>query len=85
MALTWSFESLETPIFSANEIASAVASADQMGLPAVSLTLKETGARLFDEFAAQKGYIFNLGSGILPTVPVASMDALFAAVRARRQ
>ena len=42
----------QTPIFSGNEIASAAPSADQMGQPAVSLTLKETGARLFDEFAA---------------------------------
>ncbi len=43
----------QTPIFSGNEIASAAPSADQLGQPAVSLTLKETGARLFDEFAAQ--------------------------------
>ncbi|MBL8858705.1 MAG: uroporphyrinogen decarboxylase [Planctomycetes bacterium] len=41
--------------------------------------------RTLDAFAAQKGYIFNLGSGILPTVPVASMEAVFAAVRARRR
>ncbi|MDZ4774751.1 MAG: uroporphyrinogen decarboxylase [Planctomycetota bacterium] len=40
--------------------------------------------RVLDEFASQRGYVFNLGSGILPTVPVASMEALFAAVRARR-
>jgi preprotein translocase subunit SecD len=42
----------KTPIFSGNEIASAAPSADQAGKPAVSLTLKETGSRLFDEFAA---------------------------------
>lgn len=41
-----------TPIFSGNEIQSAAPSADQLGKPAVSLKLKETGARLFDEFAA---------------------------------
>jgi preprotein translocase subunit SecD len=41
-----------TPIFSGNEIASAAPSADEFGRPAVSLTLKETGARLFDEYAA---------------------------------
>lgn len=41
-----------TPIFSGNEIASAGPSADQTGLPAVDLQLKETGARLFDEFAS---------------------------------
>jgi preprotein translocase subunit SecD len=42
-----------TPIFSGNEIAAAAASSDEFGQPAVSLTLKETGARLFDEFAAE--------------------------------
>ena len=42
----------KTPIFSGNEIASAAPSADQLGKPAVSLTLKDTGSRLFDEFAA---------------------------------
>jgi preprotein translocase subunit SecD len=41
----------KTPIFSGNEIGSAQASADEVGRPAVSLTLKETGSRLFDEFA----------------------------------
>ena len=42
----------QTPIFSGNEIASAAPSQDDLGRPAVSLTLKETGARLFDEYAA---------------------------------
>jgi preprotein translocase subunit SecD len=42
-----------TPIFSGNEIASAGPSADQAGRPAVDLQLKETGSRLFDEFAAE--------------------------------
>jgi uroporphyrinogen decarboxylase len=40
--------------------------------------------RVLDAFATQKGYVFNLGSGILPDVPVASMETLFKAVRARR-
>jgi preprotein translocase subunit SecD len=42
-----------TPIFSGNEIQSAAPSADELGRPAVSLQLKETGARLFDEYAAE--------------------------------
>ncbi|MFN8621764.1 MAG: protein translocase subunit SecD [Chloroflexota bacterium] len=42
----------KTPIFSGNEIASAAPATDQLGKPAVSLTLKDTGARLFDEYAA---------------------------------
>jgi preprotein translocase subunit SecD len=42
-----------TPIFSGNEIAAARPSTDpQTGQPAVDLQLKDTGARLFDEFAA---------------------------------
>lgn len=48
-----------------------------------ALVTRETN-RTLDAFAAQKGYVFNLGSGILPQVPVASMEALFAAIRARR-
>jgi len=40
--------------------------------------------RVLDAFAGQRGHVFNLGSGILPQVPIASMEALFAAVRARR-
>lgn len=40
--------------------------------------------RVLDEFAEQRGYIFNLGSGILPNVPVESMEALFRTIRARR-
>jgi preprotein translocase subunit SecD len=42
-----------TPIFSGDQIASAGPGTDQVGQPAVDLTLKETGARLFDESAAQ--------------------------------
>ncbi|MDP9136074.1 MAG: uroporphyrinogen decarboxylase, partial [Actinomycetota bacterium] len=40
--------------------------------------------RVLDAFAEQPGYIFNLGSGILPGVPVASMEAIFRVLRARR-
>jgi len=40
--------------------------------------------RVLDEFAAQKGYIFNLGSGILPSTPVESVEAVFSEIRARR-
>jgi uroporphyrinogen decarboxylase len=40
--------------------------------------------RVLDEFAGQKGYIFNLGSGILPHTPIESMEAIFAEIRARR-
>ena len=35
--------------------------------------------------APQEGYIFNLGSGILPGTPIESMEAVFSAVRARRK
>ena len=41
--------------------------------------------RVLDAFAPQQGYVFNLGSGILPETPVASMEALFATLRARRE
>jgi uroporphyrinogen decarboxylase len=40
--------------------------------------------RVLDEFAAQEGYVFNLGSGILPGTPVESMEAVFHAIAARR-
>jgi len=32
--------------------------------------------RVLDAFAGQKGYVFNLGSGILPGTPVEGMEAL---------
>ena len=41
--------------------------------------------RVLDEFGKEKGYIFNLGSGILPKTPVESMEAIFRAVKARRE
>ena len=40
--------------------------------------------RVCDEFATQQGYVFNLGSGILPSTPIESMDAIFRALRGRR-
>jgi len=42
-------------------------------------------ARVLDEFAGQRGYIFNLGSGILPGTPLESMDALFRVLRGRQE
>ncbi|MBK7642574.1 MAG: uroporphyrinogen decarboxylase [Planctomycetes bacterium] len=41
--------------------------------------------RVLDEFREQRGYIFNLGSGILPGVPVESMDTLFRVLRGRHE
>ncbi len=41
--------------------------------------------RVLDEFGSEPGYIFNLGSGILPKTPVESMTVLFDTVRARRK
>jgi len=40
--------------------------------------------RVLDEFAAQDGYVFNLGSGILPGTPVESMEVVFRTLKARR-
>ena len=40
--------------------------------------------RTLAAFTHQKGHVFNLGSGILPGTPVASMDALFQVIRGRR-
>jgi uroporphyrinogen decarboxylase len=42
-------------------------------------------ARVLDAFAGQRGYIFNLGSGILPGTPVESMEALFRVLRGRAE
>lgn len=38
-------------------------------------------ARTLAEFAGQRGHVFNLGSGILPGTPVASVEAVFRALR----
>ena len=40
--------------------------------------------RVLDRFQGQAGYIFNLGSGILPTVPPESMETVFRVLRERR-
>jgi uroporphyrinogen decarboxylase len=40
--------------------------------------------RVLDEFAGQKGYIFNLGSGVLPNTPVESVSTMFAAIQSQR-
>jgi len=50
----------------------------------VEVVERETN-RVLDEFAAQAGYVFNLGSGILPGTPVASMEAIFRTIRERRE
>ena len=50
----------------------------------VEVVERETN-RVLDEFGAHPGYVFNLGSGILPETPPASMDALFRTIRARRE
>ena len=47
--------------------------------------VEREASRVLDEFASQRGYVFNLGSGILPQTPVASMEALFRIVRTRRE
>lgn len=44
---------------------------------------REAAATL-DAFAEQQGYIFNLGSGILPKTPVESMAAIFDTLRNHR-
>ncbi len=43
----------DTPLFSGSEIASATPGTNELGQLAVNLELKETGARLFDEWASQ--------------------------------
>jgi uroporphyrinogen decarboxylase len=47
--------------------------------------VKAETERVLDAFAMQRGHVFNLGSGILPKTPVASMETLFATLRARRK
>jgi len=38
--------------------------------------------RVLDAFARQRGYVFNLGSGILPKTPLESVEALWRTVLA---
>lgn len=46
--------------------------------------IRQEVERVLDAFSGLRGHIFNLGSGILPTVPVESMEALFEVIHARR-
>jgi uroporphyrinogen decarboxylase len=48
-----------------------------------NIVMRET-RRVLDEFASQKGYIFNLGSGVLPSTPVESVSAMFAEIQSQR-
>ena len=45
---------------------------------------RETEAVL-DAFRGQRGHVFNLGSGILPRTPVASMEAIFGTLAEHRR
>jgi uroporphyrinogen decarboxylase len=56
---------------------------DPCVLFAPSAVERET-RRVLDEFRGHAGYIFNLGSGILPKTPIESMETLFRTVRERR-
>jgi protein-export membrane protein SecD len=60
------------PLFTGTEIASAAAGRDPQGLLAVDLKLKETGARLFDDYAAEnQGRRFAIVlDGIVQSAPV---------------
>jgi uroporphyrinogen decarboxylase len=60
-----------------------VAAADAMFAPP-AIVAQEV-SRVLDEFRAQRGYIFNLGSGILPGTPVESMEAIFRVLRGRHE
>jgi uroporphyrinogen decarboxylase len=58
---------------------------DPCALFAPPEVVEEEVRRTLDRFAPQKGYVFNLGSGILPPTPTESMEAVFRVLRARRQ
>lgn len=57
---------------------------DPCALYAPPEVVEEETRRVLDRFEPQRGYVFNLGSGILPTVPVESMEAVFRVIHARR-
>ncbi len=42
-------------------------------------------AGVLEAFAPQEGYIFNLGTGILPKTPIESMEILFETLRSRAE
>jgi preprotein translocase subunit SecD len=64
----------DTPLFSGSEIASATAGTNEIGQLAVNLELKETGARLFDEWASQNvGRQFAIVlDGVVISAPVSN-------------
>ena len=49
----------------------------ERGAPAV---VEREARRVLDAFTPQRGYVFNLGSGILPKTPVESVEALWRTV-----
>jgi uroporphyrinogen decarboxylase len=57
---------------------------DPCALFAPPAVVERETQRVLDEFAAQEGYVFNLGSGILPGTPIESVEALFRVLRKRR-
>ena len=57
---------------------------DPCALFAPTEVVERETRRVLDEFAPQAGYVFNLGSGILPGTPVESMDAVFRVVKSKR-
>jgi uroporphyrinogen decarboxylase len=54
---------------------------DPTALFAPPETVRRLTAEVLEAFGPEPGHIFNLGSGILPTTPVESMEALVGAVR----
>jgi uroporphyrinogen decarboxylase len=47
--------------------------------------VREEATRVLDAFAKHPGYIFNLGSGILPGTPLEGVEALFETVLGRKE
>jgi uroporphyrinogen decarboxylase len=57
---------------------------DPCALFAPAAVVRAETELVLDAFLPQRGYVFNLGSGILPGTPVEGMEALFATIRERR-
>jgi uroporphyrinogen decarboxylase len=57
---------------------------DPCALFAPTAVVERETHRVLEEFAHQAGYVFNLGSGILPGTPVESMDAIFRTLNSKR-